>query len=212
MIDFDGSLERRVHDYLSEHPAASSMKWRARSCEEHEGSAVINVISPRIFEAAAASRTTLVLFPGELLGAVEPWVHYIPLDRDFATSQRLWIGYATASSSRNARRAALMSYSSSRARIHSRALCGGSTTSSRHERLGPRKAATGSSVFAGVPPDRSRSESRAGRVGDPVPRWLRLPGRVAHSRRPPSPATARPACANTGGTPARLFSTAVGGC
>jgi hypothetical protein len=29
-------------------------------------------------------RTTLILFPGDYSNAVEPWVHYIPLDRDFA--------------------------------------------------------------------------------------------------------------------------------
>ena len=83
VIDFDGSLERRVHDYLAENPAASYDEVEGEILREHEASAVINVISPRIFEAAAL-RTALVLFPGNYSGAVEPWTHYIPLDRDFS--------------------------------------------------------------------------------------------------------------------------------
>src|SRR5206468_13037957 len=39
--------------------------------------------SPRLFEAAAL-RTGMVLFPGEYSGVVEPWRHYIPLEKDFS--------------------------------------------------------------------------------------------------------------------------------
>ena len=83
VIDFDGSLERRAHDYLTEHPAAAFDEVERAILAEYEGRAAIQVISPRIFEAAAL-RTALILFPGHYSNAVEPWTHYIPLDRDFA--------------------------------------------------------------------------------------------------------------------------------
>lgn len=83
VIDFDGSLERRVYEYLSESPAATFDEVERELLHEYEGNAVINVISPRIFEAAAL-RTALVLFPGDYSGAIEPWTHYIPISNDFA--------------------------------------------------------------------------------------------------------------------------------
>lgn len=39
-------------------------------------------ISPRYFEAAAF-RICQVLYPGEYNGILKPWVHYLPLERDF---------------------------------------------------------------------------------------------------------------------------------
>jgi hypothetical protein len=44
---------------------------------------VINAISPRVFETAAM-RTGLVMFPGEYSGIVQPWKHYLPLEKDFS--------------------------------------------------------------------------------------------------------------------------------
>ena len=41
----------------------------------------IRVISPRVFEAAAL-KTLMILYPGSYSGVLEPWRHYVPLDRD----------------------------------------------------------------------------------------------------------------------------------
>jgi hypothetical protein len=49
----------------------------------YERNVVINVISPRQFEAAAL-RTAMILHPGEHSGVVEPWTHYIPLAKNFS--------------------------------------------------------------------------------------------------------------------------------
>jgi hypothetical protein len=35
---------------------------------------------------AIALRTALVLFPGEYAGILQPWQHYIPLERDFSNA------------------------------------------------------------------------------------------------------------------------------
>ena len=83
VIDFDGTVESRVHDYLAEHPAATFDEVEREILHEFEGNAEINVVSPRVFEAAVL-RTALVLFPGSYSGAVEPWTHYIPLEHDFS--------------------------------------------------------------------------------------------------------------------------------
>ncbi len=81
--DFDGSVERAVHDYLRERPGASFGEVSRHVLAPYEGNVVMNVVSPRIFEAAAL-RTAMVLFPGEYEGTVRPWEHYVPLEKDFS--------------------------------------------------------------------------------------------------------------------------------
>lgn len=83
IADFDGSLQRRVTAYMSEHPAASFDEVEQDVLAPHEGNVVINVISPRMFEAAAL-RTAMVLFPGEYSQVIERDRHYITLARDFS--------------------------------------------------------------------------------------------------------------------------------
>ena len=83
ITDFDGSLDRRVTDYLRDHPDASFDDVFERILAPYEGNVAMNVISPRIFEAIAL-RTPLVLYPGEYMGVIEPWRHYIPLEKDFS--------------------------------------------------------------------------------------------------------------------------------
>lgn len=48
-----------------------------------EGKINYRAISPRYFEAAAFN-ICQVLYPGEYNGILKPWVHYLPLERDFA--------------------------------------------------------------------------------------------------------------------------------
>ena len=48
-----------------------------------EGNAVIQAVSPRVFEAAALG-TAMINFPGRYSDVVEPWAHYIPLEKDFS--------------------------------------------------------------------------------------------------------------------------------
>ncbi|MGH2397023.1 MAG: hypothetical protein ACRDFW_08550, partial [bacterium] len=83
ITDFDGSLERRTKAYLAEHPTADFHEVHREILAPYEGNARVTAISPRIFEAAAL-RTAMILFPGEYSGIVQPWVHYIPLAKDFS--------------------------------------------------------------------------------------------------------------------------------
>ena len=83
ITDFDSSLEQRTQAYLREHSAADFWEVHRAILAPYEGNVLINVISPRIFEAIAL-RTALILFPGDYSGIVQPWHHYIPLAKDFS--------------------------------------------------------------------------------------------------------------------------------
>jgi hypothetical protein len=83
IIDFDGSLQERVKAYLAERPEASFEEVHRAILAPYEGNGMINVVSPRVFEAVA-NGTALVLFPGKYSGVVEPDRHYITLSKDFS--------------------------------------------------------------------------------------------------------------------------------
>jgi hypothetical protein len=83
ITDFDGSLERRVSEYLKQHPNAGYLEVHRDVLAPYEGNVTMNVISPRVFEAIAV-RTALVLFPGEYSGVLDAERHYIPLAKDFS--------------------------------------------------------------------------------------------------------------------------------
>jgi len=83
ITDFDGSIERRVKEYLALHPAADFEEVHREVLWKFEWNVRMNVISPRIFEAVAA-RTALVLFPGEYSQVIHPREHYVLLKKDFS--------------------------------------------------------------------------------------------------------------------------------
>lgn len=88
ITDFDGSVERRVKAYLRDRPHAEFLTVFDAILHQYEGNVVNNVISPRIFESAAL-RTAMILFPGEYGGVIKPWVHYIPLAKDFSNMEEV---------------------------------------------------------------------------------------------------------------------------
>ena len=83
IVDFDGSLQARTDAYLAAHPGASFDEVEREILAPFEGNAVIEAISPRVFEAAALG-TAMVNFPGRYSDVIEPWVHYVPLEKDFS--------------------------------------------------------------------------------------------------------------------------------
>lgn len=88
ITDFDGSIERATLAYLEQRPGASFEEVFEHVLAPHEGNVMMNVVSPRIFEAAAL-RTGLVLFPGEYGGVIEPGRHYVPLEKDFSNVEEV---------------------------------------------------------------------------------------------------------------------------
>lgn len=83
IIDYDGTLERTVDDYVSKHPQATFDEVYDLFLKPHEGSLYLNQISPRCFEAAAL-KTPMILFEGDYSGILKPGRHFISLKKDFS--------------------------------------------------------------------------------------------------------------------------------
>lgn len=83
IVDPDGSVEAAAREYLAGHATASFEEVHAAVLAPHEGSILIDVVSPRMFEAAAL-RTAMILYPGGYSGILEPGVHYLALERDLS--------------------------------------------------------------------------------------------------------------------------------
>jgi hypothetical protein len=83
IVDYDGSVEAQVRAYLIRHPGAPYEEVEREVLAPYEGNVVVNAVSPRVFEAAAL-RTAMVMFPGEYSDVVEPWRHYVPLEKDYS--------------------------------------------------------------------------------------------------------------------------------
>lgn len=83
IVDFDGTLQERTETYLSANPAATFEEVERELLAAFEGNAVIQAVSPRMFEAAALG-TAMVNFAGRYSDVIEPWVHYVPLEKDFS--------------------------------------------------------------------------------------------------------------------------------
>lgn len=85
VFDFDGSIEQAVREYLSAHPDAPFEELERRFLAGVDGRIRLNQISPRCFEAAALG-TLMVLYPGAYSGILEPWRHYVPLEKDHSNT------------------------------------------------------------------------------------------------------------------------------
>lgn len=88
ITDFDGSAEKRVKEYLAKQPDADFFEVQKEVLTDYEGNVPITVISPKMFEAIAM-RTALILFPGDYSNILHPWVHYIPLEKDFSNMDQV---------------------------------------------------------------------------------------------------------------------------
>ena len=83
LFDHDGQLAVAIQQELYRNPDASYEEIRAKYLAGREGEAIMNQVSPKIFEAIAM-RTALVLFEGQYSGVVEPHRHFLPLKKDFS--------------------------------------------------------------------------------------------------------------------------------
>jgi hypothetical protein len=83
IVDFDGSLQKLTEGYLRANPAATFEEAERELLAPYEENAVIRTISPRVFEAAALG-TAMVNFSGRYSDVIEPWTHYVPLEKDFS--------------------------------------------------------------------------------------------------------------------------------
>lgn len=81
VFDFDEAIERHAVAYRVEHPGASQDDVWEAVVRPYDGNIVHKTLTPRVLEAVMC-RTALVMYPGHFRGYLEPWEHYIPLERD----------------------------------------------------------------------------------------------------------------------------------
>jgi hypothetical protein len=91
VFDFDGDVAARTESFAAlverPHPIPALAKkpsyemLRDRFFAGREDQIDIAQISPRVFEAIAL-RTLVIAYPGRYSGVLEPWRHYVPLDKD----------------------------------------------------------------------------------------------------------------------------------
>lgn len=83
ILDHDGAVRDRTRAYVATHPEASFAEIREACFAEKEGSLRLFAIGPRHLEACA-TRTCQILVEGIYQGILRPWLHYIPVKRDFS--------------------------------------------------------------------------------------------------------------------------------
>lgn len=81
ICDFTGEIQENVESYVNLFPDATYQDVHKLYLKNYDGKIVMNVLSPRIFEAIA-HRVLLVLYPGEFNDLLLPWKHYVPLDKN----------------------------------------------------------------------------------------------------------------------------------
>jgi hypothetical protein len=91
VFDFDGAVAARSESFAAlverPHPIpglsrkASYETLRDRFFAGREDQIDIAQISPRVFEAIAL-RTLIIAYPGRYSDVMQPWRHYVPLDKD----------------------------------------------------------------------------------------------------------------------------------
>jgi hypothetical protein len=88
VLDYTGEIQRKTEAYLAKYPDTEFEELRRLFFEEADGRVVMNVISPRCFEAAAL-RTLMVMYPGEYGGILEPNRHYAVLRPDHSNIEEI---------------------------------------------------------------------------------------------------------------------------
>ena len=83
IVDFDGSIEKKVESYVAKNPTASFDEVFDKFLKKIDGNVNLHQISPRCFEAIAL-KTPLILFEGKYSGILKKNKHYISLKKDFS--------------------------------------------------------------------------------------------------------------------------------
>lgn len=81
VLDYTDEIRRNVEAYVIDHPDARFDELRGRFFADIDGRLEMLMITPRSFEAAAL-RTLMVMYPGRYSGVLEPWRHYVVLEKD----------------------------------------------------------------------------------------------------------------------------------
>lgn len=81
VLDYTGEVQDNVVKHETEHPETPFEVLRELYLADADGAVLLDVISPRCFEAASL-RTLMIMYEGWYSGVLTPWRHYVPLKRD----------------------------------------------------------------------------------------------------------------------------------
>jgi hypothetical protein len=88
VFDWDGDLQQTIDHFRKITPNVTESDVYQKIIEEREVDGLMNQISPRVFEMAAA-KTVMVLFEGSYSGVLEPGTHFFPLKKDFSNLDQI---------------------------------------------------------------------------------------------------------------------------
>ena len=83
VFDWDGDLQQIIDHFRKKSPNVTENDVYQKIIKEREVDGLMNQISPRVFETAAA-KTVMVLFEGSYSGVLEPGTHFFSLKKDFS--------------------------------------------------------------------------------------------------------------------------------
>ncbi len=89
VFDWDGTLERDISSYRAANPGSSDDEIYNKVVAKRELDGLMNQLSPRIFEMAAA-KTVMVLMEGQYSGVLKPHIHFVPLKKDFSNLDQVF--------------------------------------------------------------------------------------------------------------------------
>jgi hypothetical protein len=90
VFDWNGDLQSSIDRYSKEMPNAKQEDVYQDIIKEREIDGLMNQVSPRVFEMAAA-KTIMVLFEGSYSGVLEPGIHFLPLKKDFSNLDQIMV-------------------------------------------------------------------------------------------------------------------------
>jgi len=83
VLDKRGEIKRRVGAYLAEHPGASFEQVRRECFPGEDHKLGLACISPRHLEACATETLQFLVVDG-FNGILQPWRHYVPIEKDYS--------------------------------------------------------------------------------------------------------------------------------
>ena len=86
--DFDTTIQKKTMQYLGKHKHSDFNAVYEQVLKPYDGKILYNAVSPRVFEAAA-TKTPMVMFPGDYSGVCIPEQHYIVLEKDFSNMKEI---------------------------------------------------------------------------------------------------------------------------
>lgn len=87
IVDFDGTVGKKYDSYMRHNPDAEEREV-LKFLAPYEKDIQYRVIAPRHFEAIACGALQ-ILYEGEYQNILKPYVHYIPLKRDFSNMEEV---------------------------------------------------------------------------------------------------------------------------